>query len=180
MPDAGSERFTQLYRDHYDRVLAYALRRAPAEVASEAVDETFLIAWRTFPDLPDDPLPWLLVVARNAINQQYRRGKRRADVILLELDRIGTPHAAADLSESVAERAAVLQALASLSDLDREALMLSLWDGLAASDAARVAGCSTTAFAVRLHRARRRLRAALARFDEIDNTGPLPAVQEVR
>ena len=56
-----------MYRDHYDRVLAYALRRASAEVAKEAVDETFLIAWRKLPDLPTRVLPWLLVVARNAI-----------------------------------------------------------------------------------------------------------------
>src|SRR3954447_10690618 len=67
-----SERFTRMYRDHYDRVLAYALRRAPAEVAKEAVDETFLIAWRKVPDLPARVLPWLLVVARNAINNQFR------------------------------------------------------------------------------------------------------------
>jgi DNA-directed RNA polymerase specialized sigma24 family protein len=70
--DADAERFTGWYRDHYDRVLAYALRRAPAEVAKEAVDETFLIAWRKLPDLPHRVVPWLLVVARNAINQQFR------------------------------------------------------------------------------------------------------------
>jgi DNA-directed RNA polymerase specialized sigma24 family protein len=74
----------------------------------------------------------------------------------------------------------VLQALASLSATDRDALMLTVWDGLSASDAGRVLGCSTTAFAVRLHRARRRLRDALLRIDTADTTGPLPTVQEVR
>jgi RNA polymerase sigma-70 factor (ECF subfamily) len=175
VPDADSERFTRLYRDHYDRVLAYALRRAPAEVAKEAVDETFLIAWRRLSDLPHRALPWLLVVARNAINHQFCG--RQVDVLAHELHLL---EAGVDVSESVTERTVVLQALASLSDTDRDALMLTVWDGLSASDAGRVVGCSTTAFAVRLHRARRRLRDALARIDADDTTGPLPTVQEVR
>jgi RNA polymerase sigma-70 factor (ECF subfamily) len=175
VPDADSERFTRLYRDHYDRVLAYALRRAPAEVAKEAVDETFLIAWRKLSDLPNRALPWLLVVARNAINHQFRG--RQVDVLTHELHLL---EAGVNVSESVTERTVVLQALASLSATDRDALMLTVWDGLSASDAGRVVGCSTTAFAVRLHRARRRLRDALARIDADDTTGPLPTVQEVR
>ncbi|MGI5128061.1 RNA polymerase sigma factor [Pseudonocardia sp. CA-107938] len=175
MAEADSERFTRLYRDHYDRVLAYALRRAPVEVAKEAVDETFLIAWRKLPDLPHRALPWLFVVTRNAINSHFRG--RAVDVLDAELHRL---EAGVDVSEAVTERTVVLQALAGLSATDREALMLTVWDGLSASDAGRVAGCSTTAFAVRLHRARRRLRDALARVDVDDTTGPLSTVQEVR
>ncbi|WP_232667290.1 RNA polymerase sigma factor [Pseudonocardia sp. TRM90224] len=179
MPDADSERFTRLYRDHYDRVHAYALRRAPSDVAREAVDETFLIAWRKLPDLPPNALPWLLVVARNAIIGRTESG-RRGDVLVQELQRIRSIAVSADVSEAVVERAVVLEALATLSESDRDALMLTVWDGLSASDAGRVVGCSTTAFAVRLHRARRRLRDALARIDAADPTGPLPAVEEVR
>ncbi len=176
MADADSERFTRMYRDHYDRVLAYALRRAPAEVAKEAVDETFLIAWRKLPVLPTTRvLPWLLVVARNAINNQFRG--RRVDVVTHELHLL---EAGINVSEAVTERTVVLQARASLSATDREALMLTVWDGLSASDAGRVVGCSPTAFAVRRHRARRRLRDALVRIDADDTTGPLPTVQEVR
>jgi RNA polymerase sigma-70 factor (ECF subfamily) len=48
-------------------------------------------------------------------------------------------------------------ALASLTDHEREALLLVAWDELSAGDAARVAGCSTAAFRVRLHRARQRV-----------------------
>ncbi len=175
MADADSERFTRMYRDHYDRVLAYALRRASAEVAKEAVDETFLIAWRKLPDLPTRVLPWLLVVARNAINNQFRG--RPVDVLTHELHLL---EAGINVSEAVTERTVVLQVLASLSATDRDALMLTVWDGLSAADAGRVVGCSTTAFAVRLHRARRRLRDALVRIDADDTTGLLPTVQEVR
>jgi RNA polymerase sigma-70 factor (ECF subfamily) len=55
-----------------------------------------------------------------------------------------------------------------MTEVDREALMLTVWDGLGHRDAAKVAGCSVGAFAVRLHRARRRLHEELARLDEGD------------
>jgi RNA polymerase sigma-70 factor (ECF subfamily) len=51
----------------------------------------------------------------------------------------------------------LLAALASLSEHDREVLMLIAWDGLDRAHAAKVLGITTGALAVRLHRARRRL-----------------------
>ncbi|MDN5855804.1 MAG: ECF-type sigma factor, partial [Actinomycetia bacterium] len=112
----------------------------------------------------DAALPWLLVVARNVISDQHRRG-RRQDALAAEI-----ANAAAGLSEpgpdaAVVERITVLTALAQLSISDREVLFLTVWDGLSNGDAATVAGCSAATFAVRLHRARRRLADALQQFD---------------
>jgi predicted DNA-binding protein (UPF0251 family) len=58
------------------------------------------------------------------------------------------------------------QALATLSTEDREALMLIAWEGLDHRRAAVVMGCSARAFSMRLHRARRRLTAAMAAVDQ--------------
>jgi RNA polymerase sigma-70 factor (ECF subfamily) len=55
----------------------------------------------------------------------------------------------------------VLEGLAALSEPDREALILVAWDGLDNHEAATVAGCSAATFAVRVHRARRRLQRKL-------------------
>ena len=55
------------------------------------------------------------------------------------------------------ERATAVAALAELSNLEREALLLVAWDGLSNADAAVVAGCTQRAFEVRLSRARARL-----------------------
>jgi RNA polymerase sigma-70 factor (ECF subfamily) len=165
VPDADADRFTRIYRDDYSRVLGYAARRTSPELAREAVDEVFLRAWRRLRDLPDPPLPWLLVAARNVISEQ-RRGGAKADALALEISRVPLFHS--DPSDAVVERNVVLQALVGLADADREALMLTVWDGLGHRDAAGVAGCSVGAFAVRLHRARRRLRAELARLDGAD------------
>ncbi|GAA3422626.1 sigma factor-like helix-turn-helix DNA-binding protein [Streptosporangium vulgare] len=65
------------------------------------------------------------------------------------------------VAEQVAEREAALAALAGLSEPDAEAVILASWYGLAPADAAKLAGCSTRAFTVRLYRARRRLSQAL-------------------
>jgi RNA polymerase sigma-70 factor (ECF subfamily) len=56
----------------------------------------------------------------------------------------------------------VSEALRSLAPRDRDVLALSAWEGLRAEEIAVVVGCSPAAARVRLHRARRRLRAALA------------------
>jgi RNA polymerase sigma-70 factor (ECF subfamily) len=177
VPDADAERFTRIYRASYSRVLGYAARRTSPELAREAVDEVYLRAWRRLPDVPDPPLPWLLVAARNVISEQ-RRGGAKADALALEMARM--PLFDPDLSDAVVERNIVLQAVASMAETDREALMLTVWDGLGHRDAARVAGCSVGAFAVRLHRARRRLRAELARLDGVDGVDGPPARAETR
>ena len=52
-------------------------------------------------------------------------------------------------------------ALDRLRPIDREALLLTAWEGLSTERAARAAGCSRATFHVRLHRARKRLAQAL-------------------
>jgi DNA-directed RNA polymerase specialized sigma24 family protein len=54
------------------------------------------------------------------------------------------------------------RALASLSESDRELLLLLAWEGLSNEQAARVLEIGPRALRVRVHRARRRLADALA------------------
>jgi hypothetical protein len=67
-----------------------------------------------------------------------------------------------DVADAVSERLSVLTALAALPEADRELLTLVAWHGLKPNEAARVVGCSTATYFVRLHRARRRLERAMA------------------
>ncbi|WP_214402276.1 RNA polymerase sigma factor [Pseudonocardia lacus] len=165
MSASDADRFTRLYRENFPRVLGYAMRRATLDAAREATAEAFLVAWRRLDDVPDPALPWLLVVTRNVIADQ-RRGGRRADALHAEVERLTGAAVHPDPSEDVVERSVVLQAVAALPETDREALVLTVWDGLGHRAAAKVAGCSVGAFAVRLHRARRRLRTELDRLDD--------------
>ena len=154
------ERFTGLYDSYRSRVYAYAVSRAGRQLADEVVSEVFLVAWRRLAELPDDPLPWLLITARNVIGSEFRAAARQ-ESLAAELKSWVT-EASTDVADEVAERHAVLRALATLPEPDRELLTLSAWHGLSPRDAASVAGCSTATYFVRLHRARRRLENAMA------------------
>ncbi|WP_420879143.1 RNA polymerase sigma factor [Rhodococcus sp. (in: high G+C Gram-positive bacteria)] len=156
-PPGDRERFTSLWDTYARRVFAYACRHVDHDMAQEVVSETFLVAWRRLAEVPDPALPWLLVVARNTMSNN-RRTVRRHDALAAEMSRVepivaSTPGA----DVTVTERAEVLEALATLTPAEREALLLTAWDGLTATEAARVAGCSVPAMHVRLFRARRRL-----------------------
>jgi RNA polymerase sigma-70 factor (ECF subfamily) len=162
MTDDAAERFELLYRRHFRAVLRYTLARVEPEAAKDAAAETFLIAWRRLPDVPDDPAPWLFAVARKVIAGQLRSRSRR-EALRARLEVTSAEEAGAgEIGEEVAERVAVLTAFARLSENDREVLMLVAWEGLSSKAAADVLGVTRFAFGVRLQRARRRLSAALA------------------
>jgi RNA polymerase sigma-70 factor (ECF subfamily) len=167
------ERFTGLYDRYRNRVYAYAVSRAGRQLADEVVSEVFLVAWRRLADVPAPALPWLLTVARNTASSMFR-GSARQRSINAEL-RAWVSEAelsAPDVADEVAERIAVLTALAVLPEADRELLTLVAWHGLKPNEAARVVGCSQAAYFVRLHRARRRLERAIAGPPERAVAGP--------
>jgi RNA polymerase sigma-70 factor (ECF subfamily) len=160
-PD-DARRFAAMYGENRSRVYAYAVSKAGRQLADEIVSEVFLVGWRRLADVPDPPLPWLLAVARNVASSQLRAGLRE-HCLAAEMRAWTTESelTVGDVADQVAERLAVLTALASLTEPDRELLTLVAWHGLTPSVAARVVGCSTATYFVRLHRARRRLERAL-------------------
>jgi RNA polymerase sigma factor (sigma-70 family) len=176
VPNLELERFTALYEEQFPHVWAYVVSRTGRQVAEEVVSDTFAVAWRRRTEIPTPALPWLLGVARNVLRTSYRSTARQGQ-LAAELRTWSTAATASepDVAEGVVERAAVLRALAGLPDADREILTLVAWQGLATEDAARVLGCSRTAFAVRLHRARRRLERALRQAGESPEDDRRPA-----
>lgn len=157
----GPAAFAEMWERFIPNVRAYALRHVGAVHAEDVVSETFLVAWRRRHILPPDQLPWLLVTARNVVRNQ-QRGLRRNDQLEAALRRLAHVARAAPAADVVAEaREEVLMALARLSEREREALLLTVWDGLTPRDAAKVSDCSVTAFNVRLHRARAHLMALI-------------------
>jgi RNA polymerase sigma-70 factor (ECF subfamily) len=149
-------RFERLFSAQYAFVAAYANRRASAVDAEDVVAETFLVAWRRLDDVPDDAKPWLFGVARRVLANQRRAAGRREALYERATASLNPTGDAADTQ--------VLQALAPLSERDREILLLVAWDGLTMAEAAAVLGCSRGAAKVRLHRAKHRLLDELARL----------------
>lgn len=164
-PTAGREWFEGLYRRHADAVFAYGRRRTDdLQSAQDVLAETFLVAWRRRDAVPDDALPWLYAVAGHVLRNQ-RRGERRqlavSDRLIREREWAVTSEEAGH-EHGYDDDQGVLQALAALRPIDREALLLVAWEELDPARAARAAGCSRATFHVRLHRARKRFVQALA------------------
>jgi RNA polymerase sigma-70 factor, ECF subfamily len=160
-------RFESLFAATYEPLLAYARRRVGGE-ADDVVAEVMLVAWRRLDEIPDDSVAWLYGVARKVILGS-RRGTRRRQAVLGRLFSQPAPFA-----PSAHDSKAVFQALAALSESDREAILLVAWEGLDVRRAAQAMGCSPSAFRVRLHRARGRLREQLDDHDE-PVRAPVPA-----
>jgi RNA polymerase sigma factor (sigma-70 family) len=154
MQQPAEERFQEVFRRHSQAVTAYVRRRAPAAAVEDVVAETFLVCWRRFDRVPEEPLPWLYAVARNTLANQRRSLARQAAIPWTQGE-VGEPPLAGDAVLGVA--------FAALGERDREVLRLVAWEQLSA---AAVLGCSTVACRVRFHRAKRRLAALLAEREE--------------
>lgn len=143
-----------LWRAWHLDVLRYAMRRTDPMTAQDVVSDTFVIVGRKLDQMPNEPLPWLLAVARRVLANQRRAATRR-DMLNVVLRRRPPVAVAAAQDREILE---LLEALASLPTADREVLLLSAWEGLSAAEGAVVVGCTQNAYDVRLHRARKRLR----------------------
>jgi RNA polymerase sigma-70 factor (ECF subfamily) len=168
-----STRFELLFRENYGAVAAYVARRTSADVVDDIVDEVFLVAWRRLEMVPDDPVVWLLRVARNVLGTHIR-GARRGRALRL---RLATEYL--DATTPPALTGEVGAALAAMRPRDREALMLIGWEGLTPTQAARALGETPVSFRVRLHRARTRFRKLLD-VEAADGSTELPDLSLTR
>ncbi|SCF17037.1 RNA polymerase sigma factor [Micromonospora chokoriensis] len=173
--ERDEDRFRRAYAEDFESLLAYALRRvAYPEDAADVVAETFLVAWRRREDLPvaGEARLWLYGVARRVLANHHRGGVRRQR--LGERLRQQIVASVADPGSAVPERLAVRAALAGLPEVDREVLMLTVWEGLPPHEVAAVLGVSPAAVRTRLSRARARLRGLVG-----DDPGPPGHVLDV-
>lgn len=154
--------FERIYRDHFEAIYAYVIRRAGRADTADLVADVFATAWRRNTDLPEPPEDklWLFGVARRVVSQ-HNRSKSRRERLILKLGRtiVRVVHASPDTSD-LEER--VLRLIDGLRPDDRELVTLIVWDGLTHAEVATVLGCSTNAVAIRWHRALKRLRRDIA------------------
>ncbi len=147
---------TCLYERYAGPVHRYALRRSDRETADEVVAQVFMVAWRRRAALPEEALPWLYGVARRALAEQRRGAARRERLgVRLRGEAVEATPGPALLDGRLS------RALRELPQGDREALLLRYWEDLEPAQVAEAMGCSRATMAVRLHRARLRLRRAL-------------------
>ncbi|HUV57792.1 MAG TPA: sigma-70 family RNA polymerase sigma factor [Acidimicrobiales bacterium] len=165
MGSSPDDRFARLVREHSPAVGNYLARRLyPLSRADldDLVEETFLVIWRRLDQVPSDAeLPWTIGVARNVLRNARRSQQRRRRFESTLVPRADDPSA----EDYVIADTGVRDALAHLSEDDREILLLSAWDGLDTKALATVLDTTTNAAAVRLTRAQSRFRDAFAASD---------------
>jgi RNA polymerase sigma-70 factor, ECF subfamily len=166
--------FEALYAAHRDDIWRYLRRRAASE-PEDLTTEVFLVAWRRRGELPAQPLPWLYGVARKVL-ANHRRGGVRREALAARAGAHAEPFAP-DHADAVDLRHDLTRALATLSDSDRELVLLVAWEGLSMAEAGEVLGCLEGTVAVRMHRARRRLHHAL-KADDAPALVPMTTVEE--
>ncbi len=175
-PAPAADAFEAIYTAHHRRVLGYCARRASRTDAWDAAAEVFAIAWRRIDDVPsgDGALPWLFRVAYRVISNQ-RRSKHRRDRLHHRAAGLGAnagPVPEAQLIRSE-EEAEVVEALLRLRDIDREILLLALWDELPREHIATVLSISRDAVDQRVARAKRRLAAKLEKWQNVGRATPI-------
>ena len=160
-PREREERFQEIYDAAYVDLLRFVRRRVHPTHAEDVVGEVMLVAWRRLDDVPADlsaARAWLFGVARKVLQNTRRRDDRHEGIAVRLTE---GRHSLADADQHpdlVAHRVDLAAAWPLLSALHQEAIALSVLDGLTAPEAAAVLGISSTAFRLRLSRARRTLR----------------------
>jgi len=158
--------FVELYRRHAEDVLRYFARRTlDPEAAAELTAETFAEAYasrRNYRDTGANGVAWLYGIARHQLGRFFRTGSIDAAA----RRRIGIAREAlpADDYERIEElvdlrpiREALVDALGTLAEDQRDALRLRVIDGLGYQEVAQRLGCAEAAARQRVSRGLRRI-----------------------
>lgn len=159
--DVAEKQFTELFERHHGDVWRYVARRIGGSDVGDVVAEVFLVAWRRLGDVPaGSALPWLYGVARLVLSNEAR-GQRRWRELALRVAAEPDRSVTVDHADEVVSQRDVAVAFGRLSAADQEVLRLVAWERLSVAEAAVVLGQSRATCAMRLMRARRRLRTQL-------------------
>jgi RNA polymerase sigma factor (sigma-70 family) len=144
----------ELFRLYHGPLVRMLHRRTgDRDQAEELAQETFA---RAVEAPPQNPRPWLFAVALNLVREDARTVARRSRrLTLLKSEPQSSPAPDADY-ERTERQEAVRNALAQLSDRDREALLLKA-EGFGYDEIASTLGLAKGAVGTTLARARRRL-----------------------
>ena len=161
--------FDALYRQYYAPVFAFLqfLVGAP-EVAEDLASLVFEKAWAHLADIRGQDIagPWLFRVARNCASDYFRRNKPALSLESL----LPAQHPRATSLEEVAiareEERRLLAHLRLLSEREREVVGLKFAVGMTNREIARILQTPEGTVGSLLHRALRRLRAALSEEGE--------------
>ena len=156
--------FDRLYAEHARPLLGFlAYRTGDRALAEDLLATTFervLRARRRFDRRRASEKTWIYAIALNCLRDDARR--RSAEERAMHRSAARTPLTTPDLTQAVETRDALHQALARLSDEEREAIALRFGGDLTVPEIAKLTGQPLTTVEGRVYRALRKLRDELS------------------
>jgi RNA polymerase sigma factor (sigma-70 family) len=171
------EYFAAVFDRHYCHIHGYVARRLGQGLADDVTAETFLVAFaqRELYDVAHpDARPWLYGIASNLILQHHRAEQRRYRAMAKAgIGEVSEGHAdrVATRLDAQARRGPLAAALAGIAKKDRDVLLLVAWAELTCEEASRALRIPAGTARSRLHRARKKIRAALDRTEPATTIG---------
>ncbi|MEU7608608.1 RNA polymerase sigma factor [Micromonospora sp. NPDC049204] len=161
------EIFSVIFDRHAPHIHRYLARRLGVPAADDLVAETFLAGFRRrdrFDVTHSNARPWLYGIAANIVSQHWRNEEREYRLRQAYVPPTSeTEHAdrVANVVTAQSLRRLLLDALAVLSDGDRDVLLLVAWEDLTYDEVAAALTIPVGTVRSRLNRARRLLRERL-------------------
>jgi RNA polymerase sigma-70 factor, ECF subfamily len=163
---AGDEdAFIEIYRRHRERVYRFAYRMTGSPEAARDVTQSCFLGLLEAPARYDGEraslATYLCAAARNLSLRRASRSWRERSLPAVADRRAARGPGPLEVLIADERTRAVQQALSALAPLHREVLILAEYEDLDLVTIARIVGAEVGAVKVRLHRARKKLRAAL-------------------
>jgi RNA polymerase sigma-70 factor (ECF subfamily) len=149
------EEFTSHYRTQLPAISKYLVRRVAKEAVEELASSVFEIAWQKRNQAPEGfELAWLYRIAGYVVSNHRRKSSRAANF----LAGLRAPNAAPSAEDIALGDMALAEAWATLKPSEQQVIALVSFEALDNSQAAKVLEISPNAFALRLSKARAKLR----------------------
>jgi RNA polymerase sigma-70 factor (ECF subfamily) len=153
------EDFSATYRLFLAQISKYLTRRVPPADVEELASQIFEIAWRKRDQAPEGfELPWLYKIAGFVVANHRRAESSKFNFLMAFQPQDSAPSA----EEIALSDLGLSQAWSKLSINERQVIALSSFEGLDNKSAAKVLEISTNAFALRLSKAKNRLKTLLS------------------
>ncbi len=161
----NEKHFSKLYRDHAPSLYSYLTYRVGDPIqAEDLLADTFERALRSrtrFDPRRGSEKAWLYAIALNCVRDGARRSAAETRALAHVAARIGPDGGDEADFEALDRRDALRQAMAKLSDDEREALALRYGADLTLADTAAAIGEPQSTVETRIYRGLRRLHEAL-------------------
>lgn len=167
VPVFSKKTFDFFYTEHCVHISRFITRRIQFD-ADDILNETFLIAWRKWDEVPkevDNQRLWLYGTARRLIANKLR-WKFRKDKFDYSIERLHD-HAIV-FTEQIGVNLAVREALSFISPDHREILMFVEWDGITTREVALILEIPETTVTKRLNAARHTFANAYKKIEPLE------------